>query len=232
MRRADRLFQIIQYLRSRRVTTALWLAETLEVSERTIYRDISDLMVSGVPVEGEAGIGYVLKKGFDLPPLMFTSEEIAALTLGARIVQSWADPKLANAASLVLQKVENVLPDKLKEEIEQTPLFSPMTRLAPDVANILSNLRTAINQRDKISVEYARGDGEMSQRIIWPLGLFFWGQVWTLGAWCELRNSLRSFRVDRIQSITIEGSRYPISKGCTLEDFIACYRFDDNDSKR
>ena len=101
MRRADRLFQIIQLLRNRRVTTARWLADVLEVSERTVYRDIQDLMVSGVPIEGEAGIGYVLKKSFDLPPLMFSREEIAALTLGARIVKSWADPQLAKAADQV-----------------------------------------------------------------------------------------------------------------------------------
>ncbi len=114
MRRADRLFQIVQFLRSRRVTAARWLSEVLEVSERTVYRDIHDLMASDVPIESEAGVGYVIRRGYDLPPLMFTRDEIAALTLSARIVNSWADPGLAKAAQSVLSKVETVLPDSLR----------------------------------------------------------------------------------------------------------------------
>ena len=117
MRRADRLFQIIQFLRTRRVTTAAWLAERLEVSERTIYRDIKDLVTSGVDIEGEAGIGYVVRRGFDLPPLMFNAEEVSALVLGARMVNSCADISLATAADSVLSKIETVLPDKMKNSL-------------------------------------------------------------------------------------------------------------------
>ncbi len=134
MRRADRLFQIVQFLRSRRVTTARWLAERLEVSERTIYRDVRDLLASGVPIDGEAGIGYAIRRGFDLPPLMFSREELDALAFGARIVESWADPALATAARSVLSKVQTVLPDNLKNGIDAATLFSPMVRIQPEVA--------------------------------------------------------------------------------------------------
>jgi predicted DNA-binding transcriptional regulator YafY len=220
MRRADRLFQIIQLLRNRRVTTARWLADVLEVSERTVYRDIQDLMVSGVPIEGEAGIGYVLKKGFDLPPLMFNREEIAALTLGARIVKSWADPQLAKAADQVLDKVHTVLPDNLKKSLSATSLFSPLVQVPVEVANIMAEVRYAIDNRDKISFAYKRIDGQASQRVVWPLGLFFWGNVWTLGSWCELRNGFRNFRLDRISQLQNTKLKYDELEGRTLNDFI------------
>ena len=170
MRRADRLFQIVQFLRSRRVTTARWLAERLEVSERTIYRDVRDLLASGVPIDGEAGIGYAIRRGFDLPPLMFTREELDALTLGARIVESWADPALATAARSVLSKVKTVLPDDLKNDIDAATLFSPMVRIQPEVAATMALLRQSIDNRHKITFDYTRADGEKSSRTrsAWP----------------------------------------------------------------
>ncbi|VAW81094.1 Transcriptional regulator, DeoR family [hydrothermal vent metagenome] len=168
MRRADRLFQIVQFLRSRRVTTARWLSDVLEVSERTVYRDIRDLMASGVPIEGEAGIGYVIRRGYDLPPLMFTRDEIAALTLGARIVNSWADSGLAMAAQSVLSKVETVLPDFLKGELDQTRLFSPLVQIPAQVAAFMGELRSAVDCRNKVVIAYTRADGTDSKRIIWP----------------------------------------------------------------
>ena len=125
MRRAERLSQIVQLLRSRNVTTAARLAEDLEVSERTIYRDILDLVSSGVPIDGEAGVGYIMRGGFDLPPLMFTREEIEALVLGARVVESWTDPAMARAARDVLSKIEAVLPERLKAGLAEIALFAP-----------------------------------------------------------------------------------------------------------
>ncbi|WP_140054401.1 helix-turn-helix transcriptional regulator, partial [Oceanospirillum sanctuarii] len=125
MRRADRLFQIIQYLRNRRLTTAKWLAEKLEVSERTIYRDIQDLMLSGVPIEGEAGVGYVLRRGFDIPPIMFTKDEIEALVIAARMAKTWAGTKLARSTENALDKIEAVLPDNLKKELAKPRLYTP-----------------------------------------------------------------------------------------------------------
>lgn len=221
MRRADRLFQIIQFLRTRRVTTASWLAERLEVSERTIYRDVKDLILSGVNIEGEAGVGYVVRRGFDLPPLMISEEEIKALTLGARIVESWADPALATAAQSALSKIETVLPDNLKDSPEQTTLFAPMTQIRPEIASKMAQVRAATDSRRKLQIRYADAKYQLSERTVWPLGLFFWGAVWTVGAWCELRQSFRVFRLDRIQKLVTLEVNYPIEKGRTLLDLIA-----------
>ncbi len=220
MRRADRLFQIIQFLRTRRVTTASWLAERLEVSERTIYRDIKDLLLSGVNIEGEAGVGYVVRCGFDLPPLMFSEEEISALTLGARIVESWADPALATAAQSALSKIETVLPESLKGSPENTRLFAPMTQIRPDVASKMAEVRGATDKYQKIMLDYSDAKQHVSQRTIWPLGLFFWGAVWTIGAWCELRQAFRIFRLDRIQKLRVLDDTFPNEKGKTLNDLI------------
>ncbi len=220
MRRADRLFQIIQFLRTRRVTTAHWLAERLEVSERTIYRDIKDLILSGVNIEGEAGIGYVVRKGFDLPPLMFSEDEITALTLGARLVESWADTSLATAAQSALSKIETVLPDDLKSSLSNTLLFSPFTRISPEISTTMAEIRFAADMRRKVSLQYSDVNGNSSERIIWPLGMFFWGSVWTIGAWCELRNNFRIFRLDRINSLCVLDENYPQEKGKSLQDLI------------
>ena len=221
MRRADRLFQIVQFLRSRRITTARWLSDVLEVSERTVYRDIRDLMASGVPVEGEAGIGYIIRRGYDLPPLMFSREELTALTLGARIITSWADPGLAMAAQSVLSKVETVLPDALKGTLDQTRLFSPLVQISAHVAVFMGELRSAVDHRHKVVITYNRADGADSRRTIWPLGLFFWGTAWTLGAWCELRQAFRNFRLDRIATLRVCEERYPNEPGRSLEDMVA-----------
>ncbi len=220
MRRADRLFQIVQFLRTRRVTTARWLAERLEVSERTIYRDIQDLLANAVPIEGEAGVGYVIRKGYDLPPLMFTPEELSALALGASIVDSWADVALSTAAQSALSKIESSLPSALKGRLADQRLFSPMQRLSAEAAYNMAELRRAMDERAKLRIRYKRLDGVDSERVIWPLGLFFWGQVWTLGAWCEKRRSLRNFRMDRIHSLQWLEQTYPDMPGRRLQDLI------------
>lgn len=220
MRRADRLFQIIQFLRNRRVTTALWLSERLEVSERTIYRDIKDLMLSGVSIDGEAGIGYVIRRGFDLPPLMFSKEEISALTLGARIVESWADQSLATAAQSALSKIESAVPDDLKKRLSSTLLFSPFTRITPEISSVMVEIRHAADNHRKVCLQYSRADGKVSERIIWPLGLFFWGSVWTIGAWCEKRNDFRVFRLDRIDTLYVLDENYPEEKDKNLQALI------------
>ncbi len=219
MRRADRLFQIIQFLRSRRLTTAKWLAQQLEVSERTIYRDVRDLILTGVQIEGEAGVGYALRKGYDLPPLMFDQEELTSLALGARIVQSWGDPKLAKAAEQVLSKVESVLPKELKDSMSAIPIFSPMTGLAAITSNYLQQIRQATDEKRKLDIAYIRIDGTHSERTIWPLGLFYWGATWTCGGWCELRNDFRNFRIDRIKSLQVSADAYPDESGRRLQDF-------------
>jgi predicted DNA-binding transcriptional regulator YafY len=219
MRRADRLFQIIQLLRRRGVVTAAWLAGELEVSERTVYRDVRDLTLSGVPIEGEAGVGYVLRRGFDLPPLMFTEHEIEAMVLGARVVTSWADPALAKAAAEALARVEAVLPDRLRARLTGTPLYAPGFHVSSDVLADLASLRGAIEAHRKTHFAYTSAVGGETERTVRPLGLFFWGATWSLTAWCELRDDFRSFRLDRMRELRIEEQRFVDEAGRTLEDF-------------
>jgi len=219
MRRADRLFQIVQFLRFRATATARSLAEEFDVCERTIYRDIRDLTLSGVPIEGEAGVGYTLRKGFDLPPLMFTGQEIEGLVLGARIVKSFADPGIARSADEALRKIEAVLPSAVRNKMTDTFLYAPMAQLEPKVAETQKTLRMAINEKRKVEFSYTREDGATSNRTVWPLGLFMWGKVWTMGAWCQLRGSLRSFRLDRIDNLRETGERFEPEPGRTIDDF-------------
>lgn len=219
MRRADRLFQIVQFLRSRRLTTGQWLAERLQVSVRTIYRDIQDLSLSGVPIEGEAGVGYVLRHSLDLPPLAFEPDEIDALVIGARMVQSWADPALRRAAESALAKIHSALPASRRDALNHNRLFAPGAATYP--VHWMMPLRDAIRQRHKVLLSYRTDSGEQSERLIWPLGLFFWGQVWTLCAWCELRADFRNFRIDRIQDLQSQTAGFLPGPGQRLEDYLA-----------
>jgi predicted DNA-binding transcriptional regulator YafY len=221
VRRADRLFQVIQLLRRRNVATAAWLAGELEVSERTIYRDVRDLVSSGVPIEGEAGVGYVLRRGFDLPPLMFTDAEIEAMVLGARVVTSWGDAGLARAAGDALARVESVLPERLRGRLTDTRLYAPGFHVPQEVAARLTSLRRAIDEHRKAQLDYTAPEGERTQRCVRPLGLFFWGTVWSLTAWCELREDFRSFRLDRMTALDVLTERFRDEPGRTLEDFFA-----------
>lgn len=202
MRRADRLFQIVQFLRGGRLTTARDLAERLEVSERTIYRDVADLIGSGVPIEGEAGVGYVMRAGYDLPPLMFTQDEIVALVAGARLIRAWGGMAMASAAEEALIKINAVLPDAARAQSEQVQIhaFNISSDLSEEVRKRLDEIEAATSAREVLHVQYQREDGASSERVLRPLGLFFWGRVWTLVAWCELRDDYRMFRVDRMVS--------------------------------
>lgn len=221
MRRADRLFQIIQSLHHERAVTARDLATALEVSERTIYRDVQDLSLSGVPIAGEAGVGYRLMKGFHVPPLMFNEEELAALLLGARMVRAWSDPGLARAADQAMAKIEHVIPEHLKPELERREILVPEFAHDQAVGERLSQLREAIKGQRKIRFAYAREDGTRSHRTVHPLGLFYWGKVWTLVAWCELRDAFRHFRLDRMRDSVVLEEAYPSLPGRGLEDFLA-----------
>ncbi len=201
MRRADRLFQIVQLLRSRRLTTAGALAVELEVSTRTVYRDVQDLLASGIPIEGEAGVGYRLHKGFELRPMTFTVEEIEALVLGARMVQAWADPDLGVAVRGAMSKIESVLPEPLQASMLRTALFGPPYRMRSDASGQLRRLRRTIGEERWAWIRYAAGDGAVTERTIVPLGLYFWGKEWLLAAYCWLRTDYRSFRVDRVSEL-------------------------------
>ena len=198
MRRADRLFQIIQLLRARRLTTAADLARELEISTRTVYRDVQDLLESGVPIEGEAGVGYRLRKGFELPAMTFTVDELEALVLGGRLVEAWADPDLGVAVRGAMKKIESVLPEPLQESMLRTALFGPPGRVANRAPEPLSRLRRAIANERWASLRYMDGEGQQTERTVVPLGLYFWGRQWLLASYCLLRNDYRSFRVDRV----------------------------------
>lgn len=221
MRRADRLFRIVQLLRGGRLTTARTLAGKLEVSERTIYRDIADLIGSGVPVEGEAGVGYVMRRGFDLPPLMFTRAEIVALVAGARLVRAWGGAAMAEAAEEALVKIGAVLPEPERESADRVQVHAFQTGILDEATrHRLDRLEAAAEARTRLAIAYRTEDGRDSERTVRPLGLWFWGKVWTLVAWCELRDDFRMFRVDRIGAMEDAG-RFRAEAGKRLQDFFA-----------
>jgi predicted DNA-binding transcriptional regulator YafY len=220
MRRADRLFQIVQYLRGRRLTTAAQLAGWLQVSERTVSRDIRDLGISGVPVEGEAGVGYRLRPGFDLPPIMFTIDEVEALVAGARMMEAWGGTALGSHARSAIAKIALALPAARREEIERTRLFAPGFLVPPGAAAGLETVRQAILQRCKLHIEYADGAQRVSIRTIEPLALNFWGTTWSIAAWCESREDFRVFRLDRIRRLEMGDEKFDEVPGRTLEDFL------------
>ncbi|MEP1743528.1 MAG: YafY family protein [Kangiellaceae bacterium] len=221
MRRADRLFQITQILRNRRMVTAKQLAERLEVSERTIYRDIQDLSLSGVPVEGEAGVGYMLRHSLDIPPIMFNQDEIEALVLGVKMLKTWSGNQLAQSAQSALDKIEAVLPQERRTELNQQKLFAPNFSVSQHQRDNFEALRHAINQQYCLTIDYQSVAGEHSSRQIEPLGLYYWGRVWTLVAWCQLRENFRVFRVDLIKSIDNQRLKFDSSHGQSLDDYIA-----------
>ncbi|MEM6930927.1 MAG: YafY family protein [Myxococcota bacterium] len=202
MRRADRLFRLVQLLRDRPVTTGAWLADSLQVSLRTVYRDIRDLEDSGVPIEGEAGVGYRLARGYELPPMTFNAVEIEVLVAGARMVQAWGDPELGQAAEAALAKVREVLPHSMNHLTDGASLYAPRWERHPGVPEALGPLRRAIHARRRVTLSYRDAQGQASTRCVWPLGLLFWGRRWTLVGWCELRQGGRHFRVDRIDACT------------------------------
>jgi len=221
LRRADRLFQIVQYLRAGRLLTAKILAERLEVSERTIYRDIADLQGSGVPIDGEAGVGYLLRQGYDLPPLMFNRDEMAALVIGARIVSAWGGVKMALAAQEALVKIEAVLPREAQGSLIQTPVYALDFQMGEKLRHRLDILDDAINRKTLLEISYFDAANDQTKRAIEPLGLYYWGKVWTLVAWCQMREGFRSFRIDRIGDLEVTDQIFPHTKGKTLTDYLA-----------
>ena len=223
MRRADRLFQIVQLIRGRRLTTAAFLARRLEVSERTVYRDIADLQQQGVPLEGEAGVGYRMGQGFDLPPLMFSAEEARAMVASVRMAQAWQDPALAQAGLLALGKILAILPASLRAAAQGMELYAPPVGLEPRHQASLLRLREAVQMRRLVRLDYCDAAQRSSQREVRPLGCFYWGSVWTLAAWCLTRQDFRSFRLDRIrQVLLLEGAagRFKDEAGKTLADYL------------
>ena len=220
MRRADRLFRLLLSLRGGRLITARALGEELEVSERTIYRDIADLQASGVPIDGAAGLGYLLRD-FELPPLMFSRAEVEALALGASMVQAWGGHGVAKAAGGALAKIEAVLPDALRQKMKQRPFHAASFHVPKGLRDDLDQLADAIQDHRLIEILYEALDGAQTLRRLRPLGLHFWGSVWTLTGWCKLRQGFRNFRVDRLQRLTVLDESFEDQPGRTLADFLA-----------
>jgi len=219
MRRADRLFQIVQQLRGGRLVTAAMLAERLEVSERTIYRDIADLQTNGVPIDGEAGVGYLMREGFDLPPLMFSRDEVVALVAGARLIRAWGGATMARAAEEALVKITGVLPISEQRRPEQIEIHAIASEMTPAVRTRIDDLEKAVEHRRRLKIDYADAEERPTKRVVRPLGLWFWGKVWTLIAWCELREDFRVFRLDRIADMTDQNAPFKPERGKTLTDF-------------
>jgi len=221
MRRADRLFEIIQLIRRFKVTTARKLADRLEVSERTIYRDISDLVARGVPIIGEAGIGYSLGVGYDLPPLMFTEDELAALLFGARIVQNWTDSEMARSVNSAVAKIHVVIPRPLQRVVTDVSLWSPpASKQQAPLSFDLVRLRSAVRARHKLRFDYRDEHGAETRRTVHPLMLCFYGTFWLLGGWCELRNDFRFFQLDRMREVQFLDESFPAQPGRTAEDLL------------
>lgn len=209
MRRADRLFQIIQVLRrARKPLTADAIATELETSKRTIYRDIATLIGQRVPIRGEAGMGYVLERGFDMPPLMLTPDEIEAAVLGAQWVAGHADAVLGKAAENLIAKIEATVPDTLRPFVQE-----PASRARRDVATEpdrldMTKVRAHIHAGKKIALRYRDEHGRDSTRVVWPITVGYLETVRLLAAWCELRKDFRSFRTDRVIDATYLDERY------------------------
>jgi len=208
MRRADRLFLVIHALRGRRTALpARGIAETLGVSLRTVYRDVADLQRSGVPIEGEAGVGYVLRKGAEIPPLMFNVEELEALVVGTRFVKAFAGQRLHRGAQAALLKIEAVLPPELRQRTSRSRIFAPGPRFEAR-SGLIDRLHEAIGAQQVLRLDYRDEAGRSSERDVEPLCLAFWGGAWTLGAWCRLRADFRNFRPDRIATFAPTGETF------------------------
>ena len=227
MRRADRLFQIVQLIRSRRLTTAAQLSERLEISQRSVYRDIAALQAQGVPIEGEAGVGYRMRRGFELPPLMFTVREAEALVASVRVAQSRIDTELAARAEDALAKILGALPAAERIAAETLSIYA--MSVGPDNATRLrlAQLRQATDAKFKIGLEYLDLKDATSRRVVRPLACFYWGEVWTLAAWCEQREDFRNFRVDRIRTLDVLDERFRDEPGRSLADLFRSYDCDD-----
>lgn len=220
MTRAERLLHLMQLLRNRRTpTTAADLADALQMSVRSVYRDIRSLQAQGADITGEAGIGYVLRPGFTLPPLMFSAQELEALALGSRWVQERADSQLSDAARQALAKIAAVLPQDKRTDLEQSALLIGPGQLADCADSTLVALRKAISREHTLQLHYRDGQGQPTERLVWPVALGFFDQVRVLVAFCELRGQFRHFRADRIEQLQELEVRYPRRRALLLREW-------------
>ena len=222
MSRAQRLLDLIQLLRRhRRPVSGAALADELGVSLRTLYRDVATLNGQGAHIDGEAGMGYVLRPGFMLPPLMFSEDEIEALVLGSRWVAARADDALSGAARNALAKIAAVLPADLKQTLDTSALLVASDDKFGGNDGDLAAIRRAIRAERKLVIDYARNDGTKSSRTIWPFAIGYFQRALVVAAWCELRQGFRHFRVDRIASLAPTETRYPRRRAVLLKEWRA-----------
>ncbi len=220
MNKTERLFALIDaFRRHRRAVTASDLAEEMGVSVRTIYRDVQTLIGLGAPIDGEAGTGYLLRPGFFLPPLMFDPAELEALRLGARWVERQADAELARAASNAIAKIAMATPDDLRDQLDAIGLYAWPQANEPTRLPVLPVVREAIRKEQKLSIVYQGPDGARTERTVWPLVIAFYHQP-SLGAWCELRQGYRTFRVDRIETASATGTHLPERRATLFKAYL------------
>lgn len=222
MRRADRLIQIVHYLRRRRqAVTARKIAEDFGICQRTVYRDIQDLMNTGVPIAGAAGVGYVIDKQYHLPPVMFDVDELEALALGVSMVSSWTDARFAGKANSALEKIQAVLPAQRLREMEQLTTHAEISRAKVPWSVDFSEIRECIRQRRRIRFDYVDLQHRHSHRTVRPLSLVFFGPVWLVVGWCEQRRDFRSFRLDRMQNLSIGEDTFADESDKSLRAYLA-----------
>ncbi|MDT3250621.1 YafY family protein [Serratia sp. root2] len=220
MSRTERLLDLMQILRRHRYPVAGHaLAQEMNISMRTLYRDIATLQQQGAEIVGEAGVGYVLRPGYMLPPLMFSPQEIEALVLGMRWVSRRGDTQLAGAANNALAKIADVLPAMLRDELEANTLLIGPTDVVQVADETVVLIRDIIRQERKLAVDYCDRDGSVSERTLWPFALGYFEQVRMLVAWCELRQAFRHFRLDRIRLATPLAQRYPRGRRVLMKEW-------------
>lgn len=219
MRKSDRLFQLTNILRRHQPVTAKALADKLGVSERTIYRYMDDLSVSGVPVYGEAGVGYSLSKGYELPPLTLTAQELEALVSGVNFVAALTTDTFSQSAQSLLAKIQAALPEHMWRD-EARIVHTPVLISKEVDRSVWGCLHRAIQAHDQLTMQYQSADKDVTERAIYPLGLFYWGGKWTLGAWCFKRGAYRDFRIDRIRDILVSSQQYDVPKLVSLSHYI------------
>lgn len=221
MRKAERLFQIITLLRGRRTAmTAQQLADVLEISVRTLYRDIQALVLSGVPVEGEAGIGYRLRPGYQLPPLMFDAEEVLALLVGSRMVRAFTDPDLARAALRAESKIRSILPPDLQQKAARQPYRIPVLQRDERARIVHRDLRRACESQRCVQIDYLDRQEAATTRVVYPLAIMGWRESWSLLAWCEMRQAYRNFRLDRVHALTLLARSFEVTDTCSLQHYL------------
>ncbi|MBX7494365.1 YafY family transcriptional regulator [Qipengyuania sp. 6B39] len=218
MRRAERLFRLVSELRSRGVCRAQDLADHFEISVRTVYRDIGHLQGSGLPIEGEAGVGYMLRPGFDLPAMTFTFDQIDALALGLSFVEAAGDTALADAARDVRAKIEASLPDPADRRLGKAPIFA--SRREGRAPLMAGTVRRAIRDRAIVRIAYRDAEGALSERTVRPLAIWAFTDGWLFAGWCEMRRDFRAFRLDRIASLEPTGNRFEEEPGRNLEAYL------------